>query len=119
MKSIAAKCLEITSLFEAELLVGLMLRNWGHPFADDREFANDLLEAASEALRNASQGIELIEGVPPTSLNFVAAVWYAEQCSVDLEGGEPQTIQAREAWLSAVRRALPSCFCDPSDLNPT
>ena len=119
LKSVAEKCLEITSLFEAELLVRLMLRNWGHPFAEDEEFAAGLLEDASEALRYALQGEMLIEGVPPASLNLVAAVWYAEQCAVDSEGNDPATIEARKAWLTAVRRTLPSCFCDPTDLNPT
>ena len=117
MKSIAGKCLEITSLFEAELLVWLMLRNWGHPLADDKDFVNGLLEDASSALREASQGKQLIEGVPPASLNFVAAVWYAEHCAVELPGADPTTLGQRKAWLSAVRRALPSCFCDPSDLQ--
>ena len=117
MKSIAEKSLELTSLFEAELLVQLMLWRWEHPLANDKEFANDLLEDASAALRDATQGQELIQGVPPPSLNFVAAVWYAEQCALDSGGGDPAINQARHAWLTALRRALPSCFCDPSDLS--
>jgi hypothetical protein len=117
MKSIAEKSLEITSLFEAEVFVWLMLKAWGHPLADDKEFANGLLEDASIALRNASQGVQLIEGVPATDLNFVAAVWYAENCAVDQGEADPQTIEARKAWLSAVRGTLPSCFCNPSDLH--
>jgi hypothetical protein len=71
LKSVAEKCLEMTSLFEAELLVRLMLRNWGHPFAENEEFAEGLLEDASEALRYALRGEMLIEGVPPASLNLV------------------------------------------------
>jgi len=117
MKSVAEKSLDITSLFEAELLVQLMLRNWQHPLADDEDFSNGLLESASEALRDASQGKQLIESVPPTDLNFVAAVWYAESCAVEQEESDPQIVAARRAWLSAMRRALPSCFCDPSDLH--
>ena len=117
MKSIAAKSLEMTSLFEAELLVWLMLRNWAHPLADDKEFANGLIEDASAVLRDATEGMQLIEGIPPTSLNFVAAVWYAEFCAVEQEGVDPATAAARKAWLTAVQRALPSCFCDPSDLQ--
>jgi hypothetical protein len=117
MKSIAEKSLGITSLFEAELLVRLMLRNWRHPFADDEDFASALLENASQALRDAAQGTQLIETVPATDLNFVAAVWYAESCDVEQGEGEAQGLPARKAWLSAVRRALPSCFCDPSDLQ--
>ena len=119
MKNIAEKCLEFTSLFEAELLVRLLLRNWNHPFADDPEFANDLLEGASEALRSAASGMELIEGLPPTSLNFVAAVWYSENCAIESSESKPQITEARNEWLFAVRQALPSCFCDPSDLPPT
>jgi len=118
MKNIAEKSLEITGLFEAELLVWLMLRNWKHPFAADRDFANELLEEASMALRSASHGEKLVEGIPPTSLNLVAAIWYAESCNVELAADDPGTIiEARKTWLSDVRRTLPSCFCDPSDLH--
>ena len=117
MKSIAEKSLEMTSLFEAEVFVWLMLKVWEHPLADDKDFANGLLEDAAGALRNAVQGEQLIEGVPPTSLNFMAAVWYAEYCAVELPDVDPANFVARKAWLLAVRRALPSCFCDPSDLH--
>ena len=119
MKSVAQKCLQMTSLFEAELLVYLMLRNWGHPLADDKELANGLLEDASNALRAAIHGEQLMESVPPNSMNFVAAVWYAETRAVESEDSMSDTLQARKNWLSAVRRALPSCFCDPSDLHQT
>lgn len=115
----AKKCLAFTSLFEAELLVRLMLRTWGHPWADDEEFANGLLEDASEALRHAIRGETLIEGIPPAGLNFVAAVWYAEQCAVETGGIDPAIVEARKAWLATVRRTLPSCFCDPTDLTPS
>jgi hypothetical protein len=117
VKSIAQKSLEITSLFEAEILVRLMLWRWGHPLADDEEFADGLLEDASSALAEAAQGVQLIEGVPATELNFVAAVWYAENCAVGQGGNDPDTVEQRRAWISAVRRALPSCFCDPADLE--
>jgi hypothetical protein len=117
MKSIAEKSFEITSLFEAEVFVQLMLWRWRHPLADDQEFANGLLETASSALQDAIQGQELIEGLPPADFNFVAAVWYAESCAVDFHDVNPDTLPARKAWLDAVRRALPSCFCDPSDLG--
>jgi hypothetical protein len=117
MKSIAEKSFEITSLFEAELLVRLMLWRWKHPYADDEEFANGLVEDASNALRAAIQGEELINGIPPSDFNFVAAIWYAEHCSLEMGGDDPQIIGARKDWLAAVRRALPSCFCDPSDLD--
>jgi hypothetical protein len=116
-KSIAQKSLDITSLFEAEVLVQLMLRNWGHPMADDPEFANGLLENASEALRQAIRGVTLIEGVPSSDLNLIAAVWYVEECAVNQEAIDAEEAAARRNWLSAVRRALPSCFCNPSDLQ--
>jgi hypothetical protein len=118
MKSVAKKSLDLTSLFEAEVFVRLMLWRWNHPYADDEEYANGLLESAAEALRSAIRGEGLVEGVPPADMNFVAAVWYAEQCAVETET-DITTIPPREAWLIAVRRALPSCFCDPSDLPPT
>jgi len=120
MKSTVEKCLDMTSLFEAEVLVRLMLWRWKHPFADDEEYASGLLENASGILRGASQGEPFVEGVPPTDLNFIAAVWYAERCAIESGGDDmdtAETIKARKAWLSAVRRALPSCFCDPSDLH--
>ena len=117
MKTAAEKSLEITSLFEAEVLVQLMLWRWDHPLADDKEFANALLENASNALRDASQGQQFIEGVPAADLNLIAALWYAESCAVQEEGADDKTLAQRTAWLSSVRRALPSCFCDPSDLH--
>jgi hypothetical protein len=107
----------MTSLFEAELLVRLVLREWKHPFARDEEFANGLLEDASRALREACGGVELIEGLPAPDLNFVAAVWYVERCAVDSGGPGVEEIERRRAWLDAVRRSVPSCFCNPSDLN--
>ncbi len=117
MKSIAEKSFQITGLFEAELLVRLMLWRWKHPHADDAEFANGLVEDASNALRVAINGQKLIENIPPTDFNFVAAVWYAEHCALEIAEDDPQTIEARKDWLAAVRRTLPSCFCDPSDLD--
>ena len=117
MKTTAEKSFELTSLFEAEVFVRLMLWHWKHPLANDQEFANGLLETASSALQDALQGQELIEGLPPSHFNFVAAVWYAESCAVEFHDADPQSLEARKAWLSSVRSALPSCFCDPDDLN--
>jgi len=119
MKSVAEKSYELTSLFEAEIFVWLMLKFWRHPLADDKDFANELLENASAALGSALRGEQLIEGLPPADLNFIAAVWYAENCAIETGEIDPATIEARKAWLLAVRRMLPSCFCDPTDLNPT
>jgi hypothetical protein len=117
MKSIAERSLDLASLFEAEVFVRLMLKSWNHPLADDAEFANDLLEIAANALRDATQGTTIIEGLPAESTNFIAAIWYAEEGSLVAETNQT-ILEARLAWLAGVRRAVPSCFCDPSDLQP-
>ena len=116
--TIARLSLKYSGLFEAELLLELMLRFWKHPLAADREFRNNLIECAAEALRAAIKGIVLIDGLDPNSTNFVAAVWYSEFMAVDsgghdLEGDFPE----RRQWLENVRKSLPSCFCDPDDLT--
>lgn len=116
MNSTAEKCLEITSLFEAEVFVQLMLARWGHPYADDPHFANDLLEDASSILRESIQGEHVLEGVAPEDMSLIAAVWCAEHRAVDPGRDDPDSLPARKAWLESVRRALPSCFCDPNDL---
>jgi hypothetical protein len=116
-KSIAKKSLEMTSLFEAEVLVQLLLRNWEHPSAADPDYANNVLENAAEALREAIRGATLIEGVPASQMNFIAAVWYVEDCAVSHEGLGAEEMTARRNWLLAVRRALPSCFCDQTNLQ--
>lgn len=112
--SIASESLRVTGLFEAELLTELMLRFWRHPFADDADFRNDLLERAAEALQLAVAGNELISGLPGAKMNLVAALWYAERATIEgpLSSSLP-AIPARVAWLHAVQHALPSCFCDP------
>jgi hypothetical protein len=40
-------------MFEAELLLKLMLRFWRHPLADDRDFWDDLIESATGKRRSA------------------------------------------------------------------
>jgi hypothetical protein len=117
MKSVAEKCLDMTSLFEAELLVRLILRQWNHPLAHDDEFANGLLEDTAGVLRNACDGEQLIPELLPPNMNFVAAAWYVEQCAVDIGGPDVEEIDGRRAWLEAIRRSVPSCFCDPDDLQ--
>lgn len=112
--SVAQASLGLTGLFEAELLVELMLRYWQHPLAEDAEFRLELLERAAEALRMAVAGNELISGLPGAKMNLVAALWYAEHASLD----DPHAVavpaaMARVAWLDALRHALTSCFCDP------
>jgi|ERR1700722_2584846 len=118
MKSIAKLSLQMTGLFEAEVFVRLMLWRWNHPYADDKEYANSLLEGAAEALRQACDGGRVIEDIPAAKLNFVAAVWYAEYCAIQDSDEDPKRRRARKVWLNSVRHALPSCFCDPSDLPP-
>ncbi len=116
-KSIAEQSLEMTSFFEAEVLVQLMLRNWRHPGAADPDYANTLLENAAEALRQAISGATLIEGIPPAQMNLIAAVWYVEDSAASHEGFGAEEMTARRNWLLAVRRALPSCFCDQTNLQ--
>lgn len=119
MKSIAKKSLEMTGLFEAEIFVWLLLKAWEHPVADDKDFQTDLLENAAEALRAASAGHQMIQGLPARDMNFIAAIWYAETCSLEAGGGDLPNVEARKDWLASVRRTLPSCFCDPSNLGPS
>lgn len=114
--SVARKSLEITGLFEAEVLVELMLRFWQHPLASDREFRNDLLERTAEVLRQAVAGVKVMEDVEAESTNFVGAMWYAEWIALQESPGE--SVRERHRWLDTVRRAMPSCFCNPEDLAP-
>jgi hypothetical protein len=102
-------------LFEAELLVELMLRYWNHPRASDRDFRNYLLEATAGILNRSREGEQFVEELPAEDMNFVAALWYAETCQLT-EVKEADT-EARQFWLTSVRRALPSCFCSPDDLT--
>lgn len=115
--SVAINSLNYSGLYEAELLVELMLRYWHHPFADDHDFRNALLETAVDALKAAVGGQRLLEDVPPYDMNFVAAVWYAEWNSVLDVGDSEAESQERRDWLERVRRSLPSCFCDPNRLD--
>jgi hypothetical protein len=114
-QSVAKKCLAFSGLFEAELLLELMLRFWEHPLAADRDFRNELLEGTAEALRSSIAGQQLIAEIPPAHMNFVAAVWYVEWSAASDETGDAQT--KRRVWLDKVRRAVPSCFCAPDDLS--
>lgn len=120
-RSNAEQSLAICSLFESELLVWLLLRYWEHPLVEDAEFRNQLLETATEVLRSAAHGpadIVFIHGLPARDMNFVAAVWYAENQSIDEWATvDPVQREARLKWLATVRRALPSCFCDQNRLT--
>ena len=116
--SLVEESLEYTGLFEAELLVELMLRYWKHPLADNSGFRNQLLESAVEVLHHSISGTVLIEGLEAENMNLVAAVWYSEW--VTLEGSrEPEEVSrsARHEWLGKVRKSVPSCFCDPELLE--
>jgi hypothetical protein len=112
--SIAQRCVELASLFEAELLTELMLRFWQHPFADDSDFRSSLLESATEALQQATEGERLLDSLSPENTNFVAALWYVEWVSMRAsETEDPSQIhQRREQWLGNVKRSIPSCFKD-------
>jgi len=101
-------------LFEAELLVDLMLRYWKHPCVGDHDTVNDLVESAADILKQSRNGCEFIEGIDPENMNFVAAVWYAEHCHV--ADSHESDVEERRGWLNNVRHSLPSCFCDPDDL---
>jgi hypothetical protein len=118
----AEKCLAICALFESELLIWLMLKNWNHPFSDDRDFRSQLLERATEVLSAAashSDDAAFVEGVPAKDMNLVAAIWYVEFLAVDHLSAEDQEHRlARTEWLNIVRHALPSCFCAVDDLPP-
>jgi hypothetical protein len=114
-KSISARCLAMSGLFEAELLTELMLRYWQHPFADDTVFRQQLLETAAEVLKASDKGEKFLEDVPPTEMNLVAALWYAEWNSA-AESTEGSSME-RKVWLDAVRKAVPSCFCTQNRLR--
>jgi hypothetical protein len=117
-RSIAKACLGFTGLFEAELLVELLLRYWEHPRADDPDFRADLLEAAAEALRASVAGERLLQDVDPPHMNLVAAVWYVESVALE-ERGEisARELRLRRKWLQKVLHSLPSCFCNPDSLE--
>ncbi len=111
----AKRCLNLCPLFEAELLLELMFRQWSHPYVDDKEFRSSLLESTTELLMRASDpncNEVFLEGMPAQDMNFVSAVWYVEWNSVQ---DSTEDRAARHQWLDNVRRSLPSCFCD-SDL---
>jgi len=118
MPSIAERSLQLTGLFEAELLIEFMLREWKHPLAAQQEFRLQLLESAAEVLQAAVEGQWVLEGMEPSHVSLVTAICVAE--STTLNSDEvilDEERAARRAWVEVVRRALPSCFCDPDLLN--
>lgn len=109
--------LNMIGLFEAEVLLELMLRHWQHPLADDSEFRNDLLETAADVLRAALSGEQLIDDLPPANMNLIAALWYAESAQLSsTPATEDAQLTQRIAWMQQVRKALPSCFCASDQL---
>src|SRR5262245_19954235 len=112
--SSARQCLAFSGLFEAELLLELMLRFWEHPLATDEAFRNELLEGAASVLRSSIAGEKLVDELPPGQMNFVAAAWYVEWNAIRSSAGDPDG--RRRAWLDRLRRAIPSCFCTPESL---
>ena len=112
--SVAKISLQLTGLFEAEVLVELMLRQWKHPLADQAEFRDQLLEQATDVLTAAAVGEIVLEDMKPENIGLVTAVCIAERTTLSTDDSiSEKELAARQAWLDAIRRALPSCFCDP------
>ncbi len=112
--SIAKQSLRLTGCFEAEVLVSLLLKQWTHPLAGDAEFSSGLLESAAEVLRSSVKGQKLFEEISPENVNLIAALWYAEATTLSADpsiAAKERTL--REEWLEALRRSIPSCFCNP------
>lgn len=109
--------LKFSGTFEYELVIRLCLKHWDHPYADDEEYVNSLLESATEVLRDAKAGQQHIGTLPPEHMNLVAAMWYVESVA-DQETEIDAVLQpgSRAKWLATVRRSLPSCFCHPDNL---
>ncbi len=110
--------LQFCSMFEAEVLLELMLRYWKHPSATDSTFRNDLLEKSTEGLNIEKSRTPVLAGLPSEEMNFVAAVWYAEWSAVEsafVRIPAPEA-EARRDWLDAIRHALPSCFVGQAEL---
>ena len=116
-RSISEWSLRFTGVFEAELLVQLMLREWRHPLASDEAYRESLLESAAEILRASIAGERVIDELEPRNVNLVAALWIAEAMTLESDPTIPlEQRRGRDTWMTLVRRALPSCFCDPDFL---
>jgi hypothetical protein len=116
--SIARQSLRLTGMFEAELLVELMLRIWHHPLATSPDFRNDLLESAAAVLRASLDGERCFIEIDPQNVNLVAAIWYAEVGAIE---GNPDISTTerthRRKWTETLKRSVPSCFCNPDRLS--
>jgi hypothetical protein len=113
--SVARRCLAFSGLFEAEVLIELMLRYWEHPLAGDREFRNNMLEGAAAVLRLCVSGQRVMEDIPAHQMNFIAAAWYVEWSALASDD-ELEARDQRQAWLEQVKKSIPSCFCPLTDL---
>lgn len=114
----AGQCFAFCSLFESEILLQLILEKWNHPLSMEDGFRQDVLEAAAALLETASDehcSEIFIEGLPANQMNFIAAVWYVEFCSIQDPVDDRQT---RHQWLIDIRKSLPSCFCSTDMLAP-
>jgi hypothetical protein len=112
--SVTRRSLQLTGLYEAELLTELMLRYWDHPLANNPDYRNDLLETATQALQHAADGGRLLDSLSPENTNLVAAIWYAEWAAMRASAAEdPGEVHGkRQRWLDELKRAIPSCFTD-------
>ena len=119
----AQRALLICPLFESEILVWLMLRNWGHPLAEDANYRSAILETATDVLVVAAshENVDVfIHGMPSQDMNLVSAVWYAENRAIeDPENISRKELKSRIQWLKKIKHSLPSCFCPVDDLPPT
>lgn len=114
LPSVAELSLQLTGLFEAEVLVELLLRRWNHPLAAQEEFRNALLENATEVLQAAVAGEIVMEDMKPEHIGLITAICIAERTALNADNRiSVAELSVRQAWLDAVCRALPSCFCDP------
>ncbi|QDU11277.1 hypothetical protein [Gimesia aquarii] len=115
--SIVERTIDFSGLFESEVLTELLLRYYKHPLADDKEFRNNLLEAATGALRHAAAGMKLIDSLPAMKTNFIVAIWYSEGVSISTDDQDIPTemMLERKAWLERIQRLIPSCFQEPEE----
>lgn len=118
----AQRSLRVCHLFESEVLTWLLLKQWNHPFSEDSDFRSALLETATEVLQAASGNPHqvFIDGLPSGDMNLIAAIWYAEHCTVanQMTFEADEDPEGRRRWLAAIRHIFPSCFCSQNDLGP-
>jgi len=113
--SIVKRSLDLTGMFEAEILIQLLLWRWDHPFKDDLEFQNELLENAAVALKEAIDGQQLFDDLPALETNLIAAVYFAEWSAIT--SGSEDIDGRRQKWLDQLRATIPSCFHPQNDLS--